>query len=38
MGNKKRSPVYSPILLRLFSEKKILGVFAGHNSSGVIIK
>ena len=38
MGNKKRSPVYSPIIVREFSEKDILGVFAGHNASGVILR
>ncbi|XP_031472744.1 uncharacterized protein LOC116245225 [Nymphaea colorata] len=38
MGNKKRSPAYSPIIVREFSEKDILGVFAGHNASGVILR
>ena len=38
MGNKKRSTVYSPIIVRQFSEQEIVGVFAGHNTSAVIIK
>ena len=39
MGNKKRSPVSSPIVLKAFTEnkQKILGVFAGENASGVIV-
>lgn len=38
MGNKKRSSVYSPIIVREFSERDIIGVFAGVNSSGVIVR
>ena len=38
MGNKKRSSVYSPIIVREFSERDIVGVFAGVNSSGVIVR
>lgn len=38
MGNKKRSPAYSPIIIREFSEKDVLGVFAGNNASGVILR
>ena len=38
MGNRKRSPVYAPIIVRDFSEMNIIGVFAGKNASGVIVK
>lgn len=37
MGNKKRSSVLSPIVLKDFAGKKVVGVFAGDNKSGVII-
>ena len=38
MGNKKRSGNLTPIVLKDFSGKKIKGVFAGDNKSGVIIE
>lgn len=38
MGNKKRSAVLTPIVLKDFAGKKIVGVFAGDNKSGVIIE
>lgn len=38
MGNRKRSPVYSPIIVREFNNQDIVGVFAGENNSGVIVK
>lgn len=38
MGNKKRSAVLSPIVLKDFAGKKIRGVFAGENKSAVIIE
>jgi hypothetical protein len=38
MGNKKRAPCLSPIVLKNFIDKKVVGVFAGDNSSGVIIE
>ena len=39
MGNKKRSPASSPIVMKNFVENKnkILGVFAGNNASGAIV-
>jgi alpha-tubulin suppressor-like RCC1 family protein len=37
MGNKKRSLVNRPIIVKEFIGKKVKGVFASHNSSGVII-
>lgn len=37
MGNKKRSPCLSPILLRNFVGKNVVGVFAGETNSGVIV-
>jgi len=37
MGNKKRSTVLTPIVIKDFSGQKIKGVFAGDNKSGVII-
>lgn len=37
LGNKKRSPSLVPIILRDFMGRKVVGVFAGENSSGVII-
>jgi hypothetical protein len=37
MGNKKRSTVLTPIVIKDFAGKKIKGVFAGDNKSGVII-
>lgn len=36
MGNKKRSSVMAPIVVRDFIGKKVVGVFAGENNSGVI--
>ena len=38
MGNKKRSPSLVPIILRDFVGKKVVGVFAGQNNSGVIVE
>lgn len=38
MGNKKRSAILTPIVLKDFAGKKIVGVFAGDNKSGVIIE
>jgi hypothetical protein len=38
MGNKKRSGVMTPIVLKDFAGKKVKGVFAGENKSGVIIE
>lgn len=38
MGNKKRSGVMTPIVLKDFADKKVKGVFAGENKSGVIIE
>lgn len=38
MGNKKRSCNLTPIVLKDFGGKKIRGVFAGDNKSGVIIE
>ena len=38
MGNKKRSAVYTPVILKQFSKKDILGVYAGENCSGVIVR
>lgn len=38
LGNKKRSPSLAPILLKDFTGKKVVGVFAGENSSGVIVE
>lgn len=38
LGNKKRSPSLVPIILRDFVGKKVVGVFAGENSSGVIVE
>lgn len=37
MGNKKRSAVMSPIVLKNFVGKKVVGVFASDNNSGVIV-
>lgn len=38
MGNKKRSPCLAPIVVKDFTNKKVVGVFAGENNSGVIIE
>ena len=38
MGNKKRSAVNSPIVLRNFVGKKVVGVFASENNSAVIVE
>jgi hypothetical protein len=38
MGNKKRSPSMVPILVRDFIGRKVVGVFAGENNSGVIVE
>jgi alpha-tubulin suppressor-like RCC1 family protein len=38
MGNRKRSGNLTPIVLKDFAGKKIKGVFAGDNKSGVIIE
>lgn len=38
MGNKKRSMVNVPIVMKDFAGKKVIGVFAGENKSGVIIE
>lgn len=38
MGNKKRSPSTAPTLVREFMGKKVLGVFAGEDNSGVIVE
>ena len=38
MGNKKRSIVMTPIVLKDFAGKKVLGIFAGDNKSGVIVE
>jgi alpha-tubulin suppressor-like RCC1 family protein len=38
MGNRRRSAVYTPIIVREFSERDIVGVFAGNNASGVIVR
>lgn len=38
MGNKKRSSCLGPILLKDFVGKKVVGVFAGDNNSGVIVE
>jgi RNase P/RNase MRP subunit p29 len=38
MGNKKRSIVNRPIIVKEFIGKKVKGVFASHNSSGVVIE
>ena len=38
MGNKKRSAVSVPIVMKDFAGKKVVGVFAGDNKSGVIIE
>jgi hypothetical protein len=37
MGNKKRSHIYKPVIVKQFQNKKVLGVFAGENTSGVIV-
>jgi hypothetical protein len=29
MGNKKRTRIYKPVIMKIFENKKILGVFAG---------
>lgn len=38
MGNKKRSSAMVPIIVREFIGKKVIGVFAGGNNSGVIVE
>ncbi len=38
MGNKKRSAALTPIVLKDFAGKKVVGVFAGDNKSGVIVE
>lgn len=38
MGNKKRAPSLAPIVMRDFIGKKVVGVFAGDNNSGVIVE
>ncbi len=38
MGNKKRSIVMTPIVLKELAGKKVVGVFAGDNKSGVIVE
>ena len=38
MGNKKRSSCLSPIVMKDFVGKKVVGVFAGENTSGVIVE
>jgi hypothetical protein len=38
MGNKKRSYVNVPIVMKDFAGKKVIGVFAGDNKSGVIVE
>ncbi len=38
IGNKKRSCNLTPIVVKDFAGKKVRGVFAGDNKSGVIIE
>lgn len=37
MGNKKRSNVTGPIVIKDFIGKKVVGVFASENNSAVIL-
>lgn len=37
MGNRRRSLSGTPIVLKDFNKKNIIGVFAGENTSGVIL-
>ena len=38
MGNKKRSSVSAPIVIKNFNGRKVVGVFASENNSGVIVE
>jgi alpha-tubulin suppressor-like RCC1 family protein len=38
LGNKKRSQLNTPAVMRDFAGKKIVGVFAGEYCSGVIVE
>jgi alpha-tubulin suppressor-like RCC1 family protein len=38
LGNKKRSSSLVPIVVKDFVGKKVVGVFAGENNSGVIVE
>ena len=38
MGNKKRSTVWAPSILKDFIGKKVVAVFAGTNSTAVLVE
>ena len=38
MGNKKRSSIYKPAVMKEFIGKKVKGVFAGENTSAIIVE
>lgn len=38
LGNQKRSLSKVPVILKMFNKKKVTGVFAGQQSSAVIVE
>ena len=38
MGNKKRSLINKPIMMKEFIGKKVKGVYAGQNTSAVVVE